>query len=248
LNPKNCYQNILETATVTLSAGTENAAYPLYRLSDRDIGKTFRTTAAVTTTVKVDQGASNIQAIDRLLVPVGHNLSGMALSISWSDNDGAYTNAVTPWTQPDAALINKEWTSISHRWWKFTITSPGSIPQIAELFLTATYTWERPASRPTGAFDPVFNVERLQTSGGGVRYLKHGDPKRQRQYSCNARSDAQRTNLLALNDAWAACNPFWLCDHEGVWIYGELSAPIDMSEAAYLKYPFQFKFLELLPL
>src|SRR5271169_5116944 len=127
-----CYQNILESATVTLSAGTENSSYPLYRLSDRNIGLMFMPTAAVTLEVKIDQGISPI-ALDRLLVPDGHNLATMTLDIKYSSDDATYTTAVAEWTGL-AGLINKSWSPITARFWKFIITSPSIVPQFAELF------------------------------------------------------------------------------------------------------------------
>ncbi len=36
---KCCYQNILEDGTVSFAGGGAQAAYPLYRIYDRDIGK-----------------------------------------------------------------------------------------------------------------------------------------------------------------------------------------------------------------
>ncbi len=242
---KNCYQNILETSTVTLATGAEDASYPLYRLYDRDIGRLFKTTAAVTTTVKVDQGASPA-AIDRLLIPAGHNLSGMTLDIKWSTDDITYTAAVAQWVGA-AGFINKEWASLTKRYWKFIITTPGSIPQIAELFLCPTYTWEKNPSRPNGASDPAFNIERLQSASGDIRYLKNGDPKQRRAYQMPRCREAQKDNIDALNDAWAGYKPFWLCDDAGIWIYGEITAPINLRQVAAGTYAFDFTFQEVLP-
>ena len=243
---KCCYKNILETSTVSLVTGTQDSAYPLYRLYDRNIGKMFKTTAAVTVTILIDQGASNNLAADRLLIPSGHNLSGMTLDIKWSDNGSAYTAAVAQWVGV-AGDINKSWTSITHRYWQFIITSPASIPQIPELFLTQTYTWERVPSRPTGAFDPVMNVEKKITAGGSPRFCVYGNPRRQRVYPMTRAGETQKNNILALNDAWAGSKPFWLEDHNGVMIYGYLRNPIDIKEIAYQQYPFVFDFEEILP-
>ena len=246
-----CYKNILETSTVTLSAGTEDANYPLYRLYDRDIGKIFKLTAAVTTEVKIDQGASGNLAVDRLLIPAGHNLNGMTLDIKWSDDDVTYTPAVTQWVQSGSGLINKNWTSITHRYWKFIITTPASIPQLMELFLTQSYTWEQNPQIPWGPFDDEFNAENDMDSGGHDRFLTFGNPKKQRVYSVYKCEDAQKTNIISLNDAWAAAKPFYIADHDSVWLYGKLRNPIsikeeDENESGGL-YSFDFDFLEVLP-
>ncbi|MDA8082272.1 MAG: hypothetical protein M0024_01275 [Nitrospiraceae bacterium] len=242
---KCCYQNILETSTVTLATGAEDAAYPLWRLSDRDIGLMFKAQAAVTLTVKIVQGAT-LYPVDRLLIPGGHNLSGMVSDIKWSDDDITYTAAVAQWVSA-AGDIDKSWAPLTKKYWKLILTSPGVIPSFAELFLTSTYTWEKNPPRPTGEFDPVFNVERLQSRGGQVRFITHGQAKRQRTYTMRSCGQAQRANLEALNNAWAGSKPFWLYDHEGTLIYGELRKPIALKEIYYQGYPFVFDFLEVIP-
>ncbi len=90
---KSCYQNILESSTVSLSQGSQNNSYPLYRLYDRDIGRMFAGSAAATTEVKAEQGALIQNAIDSLFIPAGHNLGGMQCNLSFSDDDTTYTQA-----------------------------------------------------------------------------------------------------------------------------------------------------------
>jgi len=243
---KTCYINILETSNVSLSAGTEDPDYPLYRLYDRDIGKIFSPTQAETIEIKIDQGSSPL-AVDRLLIPAGHNLDGMTLDIKYSDDDINYSPAVSSWVQSGNGIIEKNWGSAIHTYWKFIITSPSGIPQISELFLTQTYEWERNPARPAGPFEDRFNVERDETAGGNVRYLVHGDPRKYRYYHVPRCTQAQRANIESLYRAWAGSKPFWLCDHEGNWIYGELLRPIELREEGAGKFSFIFEFLEVLP-
>lgn len=226
---KCCSKNILETSSVNLSTGTEDSDYPLYRLYDRDIGKIFKITAAVTMEVRVNQGASGNIAIDRLLIPAGHNLTGMTLDWQYSDDDISYTPAVTQWTQGDNALIDKSLTSANHQYWKFIVTSPAAIPQIHEIFMSPTYTWEQEPGLPLQAFVPYFNVENHTTAGGYDRFLIHGDEKKLRLYNVIYCNETQKTNILSLNDDWAGAKPFYLCDHNGVWIYSKLTEPVTMS-------------------
>lgn len=248
MNLKLCYKNILESSTVTLyvAGGGENALFPLYRLHDRNIGWMFQPSIAATMGVKIDQGETSPLAIDRLLIPAGHNLAGMTLDIFYSDNNTDYYPAVTGWTGV-AGLIDKSWASMTHRYWQFYITSPGSIPQIPELFLSPTYTFEKNPSRPTGPADPVFNVKRIVTSGGQVRHCVYGSPKRRRIYPITRAGETQKDNILLFNDIWAGSKPFWLCDHNGVWIFGELLSLLDLSDSGAQRYPFKFDFLEVLP-
>jgi len=241
---KCCYQNILETATVTLATGAADANYPLWRLYDRNIGRMFKAVAAVTLTVRIAQGAT-VLPVDRLIIPAGHNLSGMVLDIKWSDDDVTYTAATAQWICATGD-IDKSWVSLTKQYWKFIITSPGVIPSFHELFLTSTYTWEKNPPRPTGELNPIFNVERLQSSGGQARYLTHGALKRQRSYQMPRCGEAQKTNIEALNAAWAGANPFWLHDHNGILIFGELRKPIALKEISYQTYSFDFDFVEVI--
>ncbi len=185
-------------------------------------------------------------ALDRLLIPAGHNLGGMTLDIKYSDDDITYTPAVAQFTAPDG-VIDKSWTGLTKPFWKFIITSPSRVPEIPELFLTATYEWARNPSRPAGDLDEKFNVESALTAGGQDRFLVMGDSKRQRSYKVPRMPEAMRDALLALNDAWKGAHPFWLHDHTGEWIYGKLARPMDVQEVAQGSSSLTFDFREVLP-
>jgi len=243
---KTCCKNIMETSTVSLAQGygTEDPSYPLYRLYDRNIGRPFKTTSAVTTQIKVDQGTSPL-AVDRLLIPAGHNLGGLTLAVLYSDNGADWSYAATDWTA-GSGVIDKSWAAATRRWWLVSINAPTAPPSIPELFLTQTYTWERCILK-TGPLDSLFNVERAESASGLVRFLVKGDPRRQRVYHVSHAGETQKSNIAALNDVWKGACPFWLYDHEGNWLFGELRKPIDLKETAYRTYSFEFDFLEVLP-
>jgi len=242
---KSCYINILDTSTVSLSAGAEDPSYPLYRIYDRDVGRPFKASAAATLEIKIDQGPYP-DSVDRLLIPSGHNLNGMTLGIKHSDDDLTYSDAVTQWVQSGTGLIEKSWNQTTARYWKFIITAPASIPGMAELFLTGTYEWQRLPARPAGPFEDVFNAESDASANGMERFLIHGNPKRQRVYRMANAGSVQKANILDLNSAWQGAKPFWLEDHEGNWIYGKLRKPIELKEEGYGRYSFEFDFLEVL--
>lgn len=243
---KLCYKNILETSTVTLATGTEDASYPLTRTYDRDVGKIFKSTAAETITVKIDQGAASPLAIDRLLIPAGHTLDGMTLDIKWSDDDGSYTAAVDQWVQSGSGLIDKSWSSITHRYWKFIITAPATAPEFAELFLTQTYTFEENPDQNYGPVDPIWAVKRIESPTGNVRFLSLGDPRKRRAYECSQKTDAQKTSILAFNDAWAGSKPFFFYDHDAVCFYSELIELLNMGADEW-GHKFKFAVQEVLP-
>ncbi len=244
---KTAFVNLLEAATVSLAAGAEDPSYPLYRLSDRNVGRLFKPAAAVTIEIKVDQGAGGTQAIDRLIIPSGHNLDGETLDIKHSTDDIVYTPAVAQWVQSGSELIDKSWGALTKRYWKFFITTPSAIPEIAELFLTETYTWARNPQRPGPSMDKSHNVKRDMTVSGQDRFLVNGDPKRRRPYKVPRMPEAMKGELIALNDAWAGAYPFWLYDHEGSWIYGKLASRMDVREVASGQWSLNFDFMEVLP-
>jgi hypothetical protein len=194
-----------------------------------------------------DVAVYNIQfPIDRLLIPSGHNLGGETLDMKYSYDGVNYFDAVAQWTG-EAGLINKSWTPKAARLWKFIVTNPAAIPEMAELFLTNTCEWARNPSRPAGPLDDVFNVEHAQTASGQDRFLVRGAEKRRRLYHMPRCGQAQKDDIVALYSEYGGSAPFWLEDHEGNWIYGRLRAPLNLKESAYQSYSFDFDFLEVLP-
>ena len=190
--------------------------------------------------------ASNVVPVTRLLIPAGHNLSGMTLDIEHSSDGVVFTPATPQWIGV-AGLINKSWAQISASFWRFTITTPSIVPQLAEIFLTDDYTFERAPSRPAGQLDPVFNILADMSASGQDRFLVQGDEKRRRTYFFPNIGEAQKDNFLLLNASWQGSKPFWLKDHTGVWIFGKLDAPMAITEIQFQRYRAQFSFLEVLP-
>jgi hypothetical protein len=244
---KTAHINILETSNVTLTAGTEDSAYPLYRLYDRNIGRVFRPTAAETIEITIDKGASKIEPVDRLLIPAGHTLDGMTLDIMHSDDDVTYTPAAAQWVQSGDGVIEKSWTAVAKRYWKFIVTSPASVPELAELFLTSGYAWPRDPARPAGPLDYELNMISGRTSGGQDRFQSMGPERRRRSYHVPCAPEAQAQALLVLQAGFGARGPFWMYDHAGQWMFGKLEGQLDVTEVAHQTYSVKFDFVEVLP-
>lgn len=246
MSVSHAYRNILETSLVTLSDGTADTYCPLMRLYDRDIGRVFKTTSAVSTTILVNQQSTPI-AVDRLIIPSGHNLSGATLNIEYSTDNVNWTAAVAQWVGA-SGLITKSWASLTRQYWRFRITTPSAIPQIAELFLTSTYTWPRNPQRPSGPLDPKFNTRNDVTSGGQDMFLVLGPAKRRREYPAMRCPSDMYAEMLALYSAWGGYKPFWLLDHEGNWIFVKFTTDeLGMKEVSAGQYQFDFKTLEVIP-
>jgi hypothetical protein len=241
---KTAHMNILESSTVSLSAGGASPDTPLSRLWDRNISRPFIADSASTLTVKLDQGASP-SAVDRLIIPSGHNLSGATLSLTHSSDDIDYTDALSPW-QAGAGLITVQWQGITRRYWKFTVSGAGAAPEFAELFLTETYEWQRNPSRPTGRLSPEFNVKRIVSSGGQERHLVLGPPRSRRSYGLLRMGSQMRSEMEALEYAWSGARPFWLFDHGSEWLFGSLDAGLCISEISEGLSRMRFDFTEAL--
>ncbi len=244
---KTAHANILETSTVSLSAGSADPLYPLARIRDRNPARLFRAASAVTLEIKVDQGATSpYLSADTLMIPTGHNLESMTLDIMHSGDDASYTAAVSQWVQSGGGLITKSWAPVSARYWKFIVTSPSAAPEFAELFLTTTVPWLKNPARPAGRLERLFNVARTSTASGADRFLVHGLPRRRRSYTLPSIGEAQKDAFLELNESWAGAKPFWLCDHTGAWIFGRLDSPLEVLEEGPLRYSARFEFVEVI--
>ena len=236
-------KNILETGTVTVSP-VENASYPAYRLYDRHIGRSFKFGSIVNpSTIVVDQGATGNIEIDTIIIPNGHNLDGLVLTLSHSPDNNAWTQA-DQWTQSGSGAIQRTFTAITKRYWKLSIASPSAAPALYELFLTKSYTWGRnPEEIDRGVYSE-FNILRLQDSGGRPRFIEMGSSRKYREYSLYKINDTHRTAIEDLNDNWAGKKPFWLKDPDSVLIYGELIETLGFKRSGdFADTP--FKFLEV---
>lgn len=241
------YTNILETGTVTLGAGTADAEFVLANLYDRDPGVPFKPTAAVTIVIKIDQGASSIQAVDRIML-LG-NLDGMTLDIEHSTDDAAYTPAVPQWVQAGNGLVNKTWASLTKRYWRFIITTPASVPEIMELFLGLTYELERNPSYGSLARGLRDGNVRTDLDGGCVVFYDKwvGQQKKYRRWPLSRATSAMAANVNALDAACAGKRPFFVEDDDGTWFFAEQLKRLEESAKGYNYSSYELEVLEVLP-
>lgn len=243
---KNASINILETSGLTLTIGAENPAFPLERLRDRNIGHLFKALNQGSVTIHMDQGAATIQAADRLLIPSGHNLDGQDIDIQWSDDNAAWNNAVPQFEQSGNGLINVSWASLTHRYWQVIITSPTITPELAEMFLTQTYEWERNPEHKSGPHEERLNVQTRFNVAGVLRAIQHGETRKQFPYHRPRALAAQMANIEAVYDAWAGLNPFWLEDTAGVWTFVRFATPLNKHNVAENVWSFDANFEEVI--
>jgi hypothetical protein len=215
------YRNILESGTVTVT--TENSSFPKYRLYDRDIGLFFRGTAyASPFSIIIDQGASNIYEVDRLIIPQGHNFNGLACSLRYStDNFGSDDHEAVGWTQGDALLIDKEFTAQTKRYLKLNIMAPATIVELTECYLTKRYTFSRNPSWGFGYGDKR-NVNREESLSGYVQKTKWGESRIHQRYDLTRITDTQKAALKAWDDHCEGAKSFYIEDILGTLFFAEL--------------------------
>jgi hypothetical protein len=216
------YKNLFELGTTTVTS--ENASFPAARIYDRDIGLLFKANSAPANfMITVDQGAAGAVDVNRLIVPVGHNLNGRACKLQRStDNFAGSVIDVVSWTQGDAILIDKAFAQpATTRYWRLNITCAGVTPEMPEIFLTQSVTlaYNPESGYPDGT---LYNVERSETASGLVRKIEQGSSKREYKFKYAILEGADKTAL----EAWAAhvggLKNFYLSDLAGNWVWVEM--------------------------
>jgi hypothetical protein len=215
------YRNILENSTVTVT--NEDTSYPKWRLHDRDIGKLFKGTSNADHTIHAEQTVVFPYAADTLIIPSGHNLSGVGLDWEYSPNDADWSDMVTAWI-PSAAQIEKEAAaSQTKRYWKLILSGLAALPQIPELWIGQAIELQDVIS--WGYQDGVKgNVERIESLSGRPYMLKRGEERQYRNYSCKLYDGADRTALEAFF-THSREKPFYLKDLNGIWCFMSLVDP-----------------------
>jgi len=229
-NIKVAYLNILGISLLAVSS--ENTSFPKYRLYDRDIGKLFKGTAfASPFVIYVDQEATTIYEIDRLIIPVGHNLNGLACSLRYStDAFSGDDHEAVGWTQGDALLIDKTFTAQTKRYWKLNVTAPATIVELPEMFLSKIYTFERNPSYGSKVGKKK-NISRNETQSGRVRRIKLGGPRLSVVYDLLILT-AQKTSFEAWDAATEGTEYFYVWDENGIPYFMELLNDLDFTYKA----------------
>ncbi|MCK5012233.1 MAG: hypothetical protein KAS66_00275 [Candidatus Omnitrophica bacterium] len=228
MSVKTYSKNIMETGTVSLTAGTAHADFPLVRLFDRNISDLFKTTAAVTTEIRVDQGATGNIEINTCIIAADHNLTGETLDIQHSPDGAAWTDATTQFAGTDGVII-KTLTGGTKRYWRLKVTSPSAAVEIPELFFSPSYDWEADPSYPLETIEDQHNIQSITDAAGSNYYLKKGDPKKIRKYNMQLILETQKDNLLDLWADWGGYKPFYITDHDGTIFFTEIIGPLNLG-------------------
>ena len=237
-------QNYLEGATIDVT--TEDPSYPRYRLYDRAQGLLFKGTSHPNPfVIKANLGASGpYPGIDTVILGANHNLTGLTLTLKYSDNDDSYTVAKS-WT--GAAGINRQsFTEANHRYWKLEIANPSANPEIGELFLTKVYSFERSPDYGYGLGNKE-NVSRGESSSGYSQKTKWGEERKRRNYRLTKMSDGQRLDLEAFRETIDGIKNFYIEDLLGNLFFVELPEGLpDFIAEPMGRWGIDFNILEVL--
>jgi len=237
---KICYRNILENSTVTST--NEDAAFPLYRTYDRDIGKLFKFTTAVANLYVAASQVGTIYPVNRCIIPAGHNLSGVSCAIQYY-NVG-WINSIT-WTQADNLVINKSFSDETRQQWRLLITSVPSVPpQLAELYLTNDYQFERSVRRAV-VEKGRRNITREESVSGRVRIVKNGLERRARSYSVLANA-TQKASFETWNAVYDGTKFFYIIDHNATLMFMEMLNDFQFEYASNDYFNVNLELLEVL--
>jgi hypothetical protein len=243
-----CYNNLFE-AGLTVVVTNESASFPKYRCYDRDIGKLFKgsSAGAGTFSVRVDLGATATANASRVVIPAGHNLSGLPCKIQSCAND--FSSGIVDmasWTPTPLQQV-QVWTAPSvTRYWRLLITNGATIPEIPEIFLGLDVVM---------TFNPEFggplskkrNIVRKESPAGKAYKIKLGEARKQYHYNFKAIEDAQKIYLQSWEDACEGSQKnFYLIDSAGIVIFVELQNELNFTPAAYGLWDVSMDLLEVI--
>jgi len=161
-------ENLLKTATVVASSDATNAP----NLWD-SLLTDFWSPSAGAQALTIDHGSA--KAIDYLGI-AGHNLGTDSASvvIAWSDDDISYTTIATLNPTDDLVIFN-QFTSVSHRYTKITVT--GTASKIARINIGATVdlsgTLNTPFTEPKDSGEYKFRTSVTELGLPAARSVKH---------------------------------------------------------------------------
>lgn len=140
---------------------------------------------------QVDRGAGTLEAVDRLLIPSGHNLGAQTVTVASDDNAGFTTPTTLASFTSAAGLIEQALTSSTERYLRVSFGGTGQW-EYGEIWLGRTRTpssavvvdpgWKRPPLSnvtvqrfPTGVQGSVVNGPDQRTLGMTLRWVAGPD-------------------------------------------------------------------------
>ena len=221
------YRNILDTAS-TIFVTSEDPLYPKTRLYDRDIGLLYKATSNPNPFYFLISQPASFYAVDTLIVPAGHNFDTLTMSIHYSDDNWATHDwTALSWTQSGNGQIVKTFASLNYQYFGLAIASPSAYPQMTELYLGPTYTFERSylVGSKVGKKKNVIHEDWQKTKWREM----------QQYYSLNLIVDStQKTNLQLWDSVTEGVKNFYFTDADGTTVtFMELTGDLIFNFKSY---------------
>jgi hypothetical protein len=156
-------------AALTVSVATATG-FGKDRLIDYRRQSLMRLSAAQTAfNVILDRGAAGLEAVDRLVIPSGHNLGAATLTVHRSTTGAFGGEEVQLGTvaAPGSGVIDLALTSSTHRYLRLSVSGASAVYEFGELFFTRVRI-------PTRGWDPGYDdrpVVNRETRRTGQSYV-----------------------------------------------------------------------------
>lgn len=222
--------NLLETASSVTDTGTPVSGYPISRLYDRNVAREYRITEDVARETIITGGVSAI-SVNALMIAAGHNVGGLTYTLAKSTDGTNWTTVKTGDFAAGTGVICEEFSATTGAHWRLTLPTNQDVT-ITEMLLTTIYTCTDQADRDSSSLRKQLNVASDETTAGSERWISNGPTRRLRSYSFQNVPEAMANTIETMIDALAGAKPFYLCDHQGAWIWGNLTEPMEPQEVA----------------
>lgn len=222
---------------------TPDALTPIAYLSDRATQKLYQGTVANT-------GVSYLYCrptsgyCNAVIIPAGHGFAGQTVAASYKPSSpGARVELAS--VTAAAGVVIVEFGRLTDPWQMEAHFQYAGALALGELSFADVYTTTRLPSRQSSRWHTKPTVDILETYSGGDLALITGTDRRVREYHYPHMDTTMKDELLARIGGYRGRVPFWLCDHEGVWIFGRLTEDLAIEEVGYGQFSCDLKFTEV---
>lgn len=129
---------------VVTAATSEAVGFPRGCIADNNLDTYWKPTSTADQTIDIDLGSAKAVNCHVAFIKNYLTLSSISVSVYYSDNGSTYTyyvGALGAWAGKTAGPIRiKEFTEVTHRYWRFVLGTPNEIVKVAGIWLGRTFT------------------------------------------------------------------------------------------------------------
>lgn len=197
-------------AAITTPAGTFAAGSQAALIDSRAAALATWTASGTGREIRLDRGAAGLEAIDRLIIPSGHNLATFtSISVDTDDNSGFTTpTTILAAVAVSAGVISLAMTSSTERYVRLTIAGTGT-PELGELVYSRTRATAG-VLNPEWTDERSANVSRFISRAGVEGRAVLGAMRRRFEFEFEWQSSTSDTLLSDLVTAYGAGASLWL--------------------------------------